>query len=488
MGFLDNVCLLTSCTKEEAKKELNSLIISIITVLLACLMIYLVSLKIPKLRILLGIIPILAIIPITVLQKCKCITEYLKFSSSFSKEELYACVAILVLSLLGSWGYVSRVLQYGFPATAKVIRSRANIGSKLFREIKDIVENIVFRDGTLPHVARERIMHTLRMNIEDYGNLVQILVTGLSMLYMFFIVVSFLSFMSSMFNPSLFIFMVTFLTFVFSIIIMSKSPVHDYAITELKDKVKIMLPISIICMIISLAVVHDLSIAIHVFLISFFASGLALLKSSRKIDKIDNAVVWDRVLNLRLIRGVPVDQALMSVLGRDVYYIYTRTYPFNAIKNLLAHLEDIGGLGIIKMFREIIVEIFNSINKVVKNVRINILMLVGFAAAMIIMQIWFATMLLPALKMMKSMGYTSTAAPGYIALPIQMSPGVIIQSLDITATYVPPVVTLATFLIIRGCSSSTRAMKISLIVAIVLVIIQLLMKFLIIPQLESTYI
>ncbi len=483
MGFIENVCAIVGCSRDSVSKEILIIVTSIVLTVVISILLIFISVRIPRLKPILAIVPLLFTIPTLSISRCKCILEYLKFTSSLGREELYACVAILVLSLLGSWNYVSRVLQHGFPATARVLRSKSNIGSKLFKEVKDIVENIVFKDGTLPHVARERIMHTLRMSIEDYGTLTQILITGLAMLYMFFIVISFLSFMSPMFNPSMFVFIVTFLTFIFSALIMSKSPIHDYAITELKEKIKLILPTSIIVFIISLIVIHDFSISAHILLISFFILGLALLKCSRKIDKIDNAVVWDRVLNLRLIKGVPVDQALQTILGRDVYEIYTRTYPFNAIKNLLTHLEDIGGLGIVRMFREMIVEIFNAMNKVMKNVKVNVLMLVGFALAMIGMQIWFVTLLLPALKMMKMFGFSLTSVPAYTNLPIQMSPEAIVQSLNTTITYVPPIVTLAVFMIMRGCSSSTRAMKIALVTAIVLLCTQVIVKYFIVPHL-----
>jgi len=488
MGFIDNVCVLSGCSREEVRKEVMSILISILIAIFATLMIILVSCRIPRLKVLTVLIPLLFIPCFATISKCRCLSEYFKVTSALGKEELYACVAILVLSLLGSWNYI--ILWNSFPATARVLKCKADVGSKLFKEVRDIVENVVFRDGTLPHVARERILHTLRTSVEDYGMLVQVLITGLSMIYMFFIIVAFLSFMSSMFNPSSFVFMVILLTIIFSIVIMSKSPVHDYALTELKEKAKVILPVSLLSMIMSLMATRDFSISFTIFLLTFFAAGLATLKNSRKIDKIDNAVVWDRVINLRLIKGVPVDQALVNVLGRSVYDVYIRTYPFNAIRNLLLHLEDIGGLGVVRMFREMIVEIFNSIHKVIKSVRVNVLMLAGFALAMVGMQVWFAQLILPALKMMKSFGGGGVGGYGVSvpSLPIQISPSVIMQSLNITATYVPPIIVLAVFLIMRGCSSSTQAMKMALMVGVIMLALQIFVKFLLIPHLETLYV
>lgn len=490
MGAIDNICLVSGCSREEVRKEILQIFISLLIPIFITIFVIIVSARFPKFKVLFAIVPLSFLSVFISLSKCRCLSEYFKVTSALGKEELYACVAILVLSLLGSWNYIIRALWNSFPATARVLRCKANVGSKLFKEVKDIVENVVFKDGTLPHVARERILHTLRTSVEDYGMLVQVLVTGLSMIYMFFIIVAFLSFISSMFNPSGFVFMVILMTLMFSFVIMSKSPVHDYAIPELKEKIKIIIPISLLAMILSIAITKDISIGFMIFLLTFFAVGLMVLKNSRRIDKIDNAVVWDRVINLRLIKGVPVDQALVSILGRSVYEVYIKTYPFNAIRNLLLHLEDIGGLGVVRMFREMIVEIFNAIQKVVKSVRVNVIMLAGFALAMVGMQVWFAELMLPSLKMMRSFG--GAAAGGYSvslpSMPIQISPSMIIQSLNITATYVPPIIVLAVFLIMRGCSSSTQAMKIALGLGIVMFLVQVFVKFLLVPHLEVLYV
>lgn len=488
MRIIDDIASLSGCDKDVVRKELLSVTLSIVMSIFCILIILLLTFKIPQFKPLSILLPIFIIIPFISISRSKCLLEYFRINSALGREELYASIAIIVLSLLGSWDYIVRALRNSFPATARVLKCKVNVGSKLLKEVKDIVENIVFRDGTLPHVARERIMHTVRSSVEDYGNLVQVLITGLAMLYMFFIVVAFMSFMSSMFNPSSFVFMVVFLTLMFSLIITSKSPVHDYAIAELRDKAKLIIPIVLIAFIISILVTNDIAISCEIALIAFFISVLIFLRNSCKIDKIDNGVVWDRVINLRLIKGVPVDQALVNVLGRSLYQVYVKTYPFNAIRNLLMHLEDIGGLGIVRMFREMLVEIFNSLQRVIKNVRVNVLMLAGFALAMIGMQIWFANLMLPALKMMKGLHISSgTIGSIYGGMPIQISPSMIIGSLNTTATYVPPIITLAIFLIIRGCSSTTQAARSTLGIAIILLITQLVVKYLIIPHLVSMY-
>ncbi len=480
LGFVDRVCLVAGVSRDVVIRELKLLFL----VLSGSLIFLIVVLFLfPKFLMLAFLVPVFLVV--IAFQKLFSLRRYLEFVASLGKEELYSSIAMLVLSLLGSWTYVSRVLERIFPATAKLIKLRVISGPKLIQDVRKIIDTVVYRDGFLPHVARDKIVSTIRNTVESTGMLVEAICTSLSMLYVFYIIANFISFLQfSAMKPSTLLALTVILTFVFALAVSSRTTIHDYAMEELKEKLLHVLAPTLLSLVIALLLTRNISIGVTVAILSFSAACLVFLKRSVKLDKIDHAIVWDHVINLRVVRGCPIDQTLRNMLGRDTYELYIKTYPFSSIRNLVRHIEEAGDLGVISLLRQLLTELFDANKKVVKVVTVSVLVLAFFAVIMLCAQTWYVQLLYPTLlKLQKTQAFSTTVSISGITLPIVLRPRDLIYSIELTAGTVPPVIAFATFLMTRAAAGTTRAARITLIVTIILLALQLYLYYSVLPSL-----
>ncbi len=481
IGFIDKVSIVTGAPRDVVVRELKIIVYAGIGTVLAVL---LTLILFPRFSIIAAVfVPVPVVL---VWQRIHNIRKYFEFMSSLSKEETYSSIAMLVLSLLGSWTYIGRVLESIFPATAKFVKFKLVQGPKLLQEVRYIIDTVVFKDGTLPHVARDRIVSNIKNSVETLGLLVEAITTSLSMLYVFYIISNFVSFLQfGSLKPSVLLIMTILLTFMFALLISSRSPVHDYGLEELKSKIVFVLVPVLLSFTISYTVLRNVFSCLTLSIIVFCLACILLLRKSAKLDKIDHAVVWDHVINVRVIRGSPVDQTLRRILGEDLYELYSRTYPFSAIRNLIKHLEEAGGLDVIGLLRQMLVELFESAKKVSKTVTMSVIVLALFAAIMLGMQVWYVKLLYPMLLTLhKAQAFSSSISISGISLPFVLKPRDLVNSLVLSASTVPPAISLATFLIVRAAAGTTRAAKLTLIITVMLFALQVYILYFVLPSLH----
>jgi len=411
----------------------------------------------------------------------KAFFKYVNFLSQLSREELFASITILVLSLVGTWEYIASVISTSFKATARAIILELKSLPGLLGEVKKIVEQVVFRDGTLPYTAREHVLNRIRSRAEGFSTMLMSIVTAISSMLMFYICALFMSFLpGASVNPSQLLMMTLVMILLMSFLLSAKSPVTDHAMPEIRKKMKILLITVMVGFLLGYLVFHDPAISLTLALAVLFIAMIVMLRKSSLLDKVDNATLWDRLFTHRLLWQTPTDNALELLLpDPETRSVYVRTWPYSALYELSKHVENIGELRISELLRDLVTTTFLSTKRAWGQTLAAAMIMFGFGLGMIALQAYMTMQYVASIAHIYITNVSSSQLP---FTPTGLA-WLLINGLDLSASWVPPVILIACFLLLRSVSSSSRAARIVLPLAIASLIVMLYVKLILIPRL-----
>lgn len=229
--------------------------------------------------------------------------------SRLNREVLWSSLVVLVLSLIGDLKTIANLIRKIFPETAKYLLLKNKPRVKFLSTALDIIENIVYKDGSLPITAREKFITSIDVELENFHKLVTIVLTGFTTLLILYVIINFLPFIQGGLNPSTMLIFISIIVVVFAFIIQFKSPFPDPGFEEFLKSCRYSIPITLVSTIITLMFTHEFSIASTVALLVFSITSYTFMKNSKVIDKLEHDIVIDRITEQRLVHGKPVEQA-----------------------------------------------------------------------------------------------------------------------------------------------------------------------------------